>query len=126
MAAAGMPAGRFPLGEAEVIKTSTGRVSLPGTPYLAGSAAEMPLIIEHGVADAGLELGQAVRLATLQPAVLVPTASDPWSCEVGRPANLVEFDWNSADARITVRQAAIGRFADQTVQERGSGTFLPH
>lgn len=115
MAAAGMPAGRFPLGEAEVIKTSTGRVSLPGTPYLAGSAAEMPLVIERSVADAGLELGQAVRLATLQPAVLVPTAGDPWSCEVGRPANLVEFDWQPADARITIRQAAIGPFAVQTV-----------
>lgn len=115
MAAAGMPAGRFPLGEAEVIKTPTGRVSLPGTPYLAGSAAEMPLTIERSVVDVGMGLCEAVRLATLRPAVLVPTPIDPWRCSVGDPSNLVEFDWDTDKAKITVRKAVIGGFALERV-----------
>jgi N-acetylglucosamine-6-phosphate deacetylase len=111
MAAAAMPPGPFMLSGLEVVKTPAGRVCLPGTPYLAGSAAEMPMLISHAVADAGLSLPDAVRLTTLQPACMVPTAIDPWSCSAGKPANLVEFDWQPETAGITIRQAAIGRFA---------------
>ncbi len=108
MAAAAMPAGRFLLGDSEVVKTAEGRVCLPGTPYLAGSAAEMPMLISHAVADAGLSLIEALRLATLQPARLVPTDIDPWSCAVGQPVNLMEFDWRADAAELTVRQVARG------------------
>jgi N-acetylglucosamine-6-phosphate deacetylase len=111
MAAAGMPPGRFPLGTSEVVKTPEGKVCLPGTPYLAGSAAEMPLVVARAVADGGLELAKAVELATLQPARLVPTAADPWSCAAGRPANLVEFDWEPATGELTVRKTVFRRFS---------------
>lgn len=111
MAAAGMPPGRFPLGHSEVIKTPESMVCLPGTPYLAGSAAEMMLVVTRAVADGGLELPQAVELVTLQPARLIPTPDDPWSCVVGRPANLVEFDWDPAGAELTVRKTVLKRFS---------------
>lgn len=111
MAAAGMPAGRFLLGESEVIKEPQGRVCLPGTPYLAGSAAEMPLVVARAVVDGELDLPTALCLAAIQPAQLVPTAIDPWKCEPGAPANLVEFDWLPADETIRVRRTVIGPFA---------------
>jgi N-acetylglucosamine-6-phosphate deacetylase len=111
MAAAGMPPGRFLLGESEVIKAPEGRVCLPGTPYLAGSAAEMPLVIGRAVLDGGLDLATAVRLGTLQPAMLVPTSDDPWVCEPGRLANLVELDWEPVSASVSVRQAVIHGFS---------------
>jgi N-acetylglucosamine-6-phosphate deacetylase len=111
MAAAGMPPGRYPLGKSEVIKTPEGRVCLPGTPYLAGSAAEMPLVIARAVGDGGLDLPEGLRLGTLQPARLVPTTDDPWSCTVGQPANLVEFDWDAGAAKLTPRQAVLHGFS---------------
>ncbi len=111
MAAAVMPPGRYPLGKSEVVKTEEGRVCLPGTPYLAGSAAEMPLVIARAVANGGLDLVEAVRLGTLQPAVLVPGPDDPWSCAAGQPANLVEFDWDAAAATLTPRQTVLHGFS---------------
>lgn len=110
MAAAGMPPGRFRLGDSEVEKTPSGRVIVPGTPYLAGSAADMPLIVSRAVADGGISLIEAVRLVTSQPAALLPGPFDPWACEVDRPANLVAFDWIPAEARLSPRVAVIGRF----------------
>jgi N-acetylglucosamine-6-phosphate deacetylase len=111
ISAAGMPPGRFPLGDSEVVKTPEGRVCLPGTPYLAGSAAEMPEVVANAVTQAGIPLVDALRLGSIQPATLVPGDLDPWSIEVGRRANLAAWDWNRSTARLSVRQAVIARFA---------------
>ncbi len=111
VAAAGMPPGRYRFGGTDVELTAQRKVVLTGTPYLAGSAADMPLIISHAVIDAGLTLLEAVSLASVRPAMLMPGWSGPWSCMAGAPADLVELDFRPADGRITVRQIAAGPFS---------------
>lgn len=113
MAAAGMPPGEYPLGDTCVVKTPAGKVCLPGTPYLAGSAADMPLVVGRAIVDGGLSVAEGLRLAATQPAVLRPGPDDPWACEPGRRANLVEFDWAAEVGEIRIRQAAIGPFSLQ-------------
>lgn len=107
---AGMPPGRYMrrCGEAEL--TKDGKIVLVGTPYLAGSAATMPLLIAHAVSDAGLTLADAVQLATLQPESLMRRCVTAWSCQPGQPANLAELAWRPDDAAISVRTAIIERF----------------
>jgi N-acetylglucosamine-6-phosphate deacetylase len=110
VAAAGMPPGRYRLGEAEIELTSEGRSVLPGTPYLAGSAAQMPDVIANAILDGGLTFPQAVAAASLHPARLLNAAAR-WSCEPGQPSNLVELDWYPRKGHIRIRQAVIDRFA---------------
>jgi len=132
---AGMPPGRYLRRGLEAELTPEGKVALVGTPYLAGSVATMPLLIAHAVKDAGLNFVEAVRLATLQPEVLMrgrdvpdpdrlkpghptqqpePAMRDyvtPWSCQPGQSANLAEIVWHPGDALPQVRTAVIGGFA---------------
>jgi N-acetylglucosamine-6-phosphate deacetylase len=108
---AGMPPGRYTRRGVEAELTHDGKVVLVGTPYLAGSAATMPLLIAHAVRDAGLAFVDAVRLATLQPELLMRRHVTPWTCQPGQPANLVELAWNGSDAAIKIRSAVIQRFS---------------
>lgn len=110
MCAAGMPPGRYPLGGFEVEKTPAGRVVLPGTPYLAGSAADMPLCVTRAIVDGGLTLEQAVTMASLNPAHLLLGEPLEWQPRVGDPANLVELEWSPEVQRLTVRKVAMGEF----------------
>jgi N-acetylglucosamine-6-phosphate deacetylase len=109
--AAGMPTGRYFLGDTEVELTESGRVVLPGTPYLAGSAADMPTAIANAVALGGVSFVDAVTMASLQPARLMFGDQPAWSCEPGEPANLVELDWHPGRGRIEIRQVVAGGLA---------------
>ncbi len=106
--AAGMPPGRYRLGDIEVERTPTGRVILPGTPFQAGSAADMPTVIGRAVLDGGVSFVEAVTMAAVQPATLMSHRVAPWSCEQGQPADLVELDWRPADGSIMIRQVVAG------------------
>jgi len=107
---AGMPPGRYQRRGVESELTKEGKVVLVGSPYLAGSVATMPLLVSHAVSDAGLTFVDALRLATLQPELLMRQHLAPWSCQPEQPANLAEVNWSRADAAISVRTAVIGRF----------------
>ncbi|MBN1491399.1 MAG: amidohydrolase family protein [Phycisphaerae bacterium] len=108
---AGMPPGRYSHHGSEVELTADGRITIPGTPYLAGSAASMPLLIGRAVADAGLTLTEAVNLATRQPEAIMRNHVTGGSLEAGQPANLVELTWRPHEATIDVHRAVIGPFS---------------
>jgi N-acetylglucosamine-6-phosphate deacetylase len=106
----GLPPGRYMRRGVEAELTKDGKVVLVGTPYLAGSAATMPQLIEHAVRDAGLGFAEAVRLATLQPETLMGRHVTAWTCQPGQPANLIELDWHPADVVLKLRTAIIQQF----------------
>jgi len=67
MAAAGSPPGIYAIGEVRAELDHTGRVSLPGTPYLAGSALTMPQAIANTVRFTGLPLSEVIAMACAVP-----------------------------------------------------------
>jgi N-acetylglucosamine-6-phosphate deacetylase len=68
IAAAGCAPGRFTIGGVECELREDGRVSLPGSPYLAGSALTLDRAIANAVRFAGVSIGQAVKMASTIPA----------------------------------------------------------
>jgi N-acetylglucosamine-6-phosphate deacetylase len=75
-----------------------GRLSVLGTPYLAGSASSLKDGVEHAVRDAGVSLADACRMASLTPAALLG---------LPEPRGFTVFRWMSATARATI--VCIGR-----------------
>lgn len=106
--AAGMPPGRYRLGDTEVERTPQGKVVLLGTPYQAGSAADMPAVIRCAVLHGGVSFVEAVTMVSLQPAALMSGGAAAWSCEPGQRANLVELDRRPDDASIVIRKVVGG------------------
>jgi N-acetylglucosamine-6-phosphate deacetylase len=68
MAAAGCAPGTYRIGDVSVDVGADRRVSLSGTPYLAGSALAMPDAIANGVRFTGLPLEEVMPMATTIPA----------------------------------------------------------
>ena len=108
---AGMPPGRYTRRGVEAELTPAGKVMLVGTPYLAGSASTMPLLLEHAVRDGGLTFSEAIRLVTIQPAALMHRLAPAWSSQAGQPANLVELTWNKANAAVNILTTIINEFS---------------
>jgi len=90
--AAGMPPGRYTLGGQEVELSATGRVSVPGALYLAGSALRLDAAVGHTVRFTGLPLEEVVAMASTRPAgyLGIPTA--------GR----VTAEWDSAASALQI------------------------
>jgi len=68
MAAAGCAAGQYAIGGVVCELNEHGRVSLPGTPYLAGSALTMDQAIGNTVRFTGVPLEDAIAMASTIPA----------------------------------------------------------
>jgi len=68
MAAAASPSGRYRLGEFEAECGPDGRVSLPGTAHLAGSALTMDRAVANTARFTGMAIADVLPLATTQPA----------------------------------------------------------
>jgi len=86
IAAAGCAPGTFKIGEVTCALDEHGRVSLPGTPYLAGSALTMDMAIQNVVRFAGVTLDDAVAMASSLPAQFLGldtagTVTAEWSVE---------------------------------------------
>ena len=120
MELAGMPPGRYVRKGLEVELTPEGKVVLVGSPYLAGSVATMPQLIAHAVSDAGLSFVEAVRLATVQPELLMQRHTSSWSCQAGQAANLAEVLWSPARAELELRTSIIGRFTSDLNASKAS------
>jgi N-acetylglucosamine-6-phosphate deacetylase len=88
---AGLPAGRYQEWGQELEVLPSGKIVVPGTPFLAGSGCFTDTCVGHVVRAAGVSLRDAVEMATARPRELlglpVPTLA------VGQPADLVRFDW---------------------------------
>jgi N-acetylglucosamine-6-phosphate deacetylase len=68
IAAAGQPPGDYQLGSVKVRLDDAGRVSIPGSPGLAGSALSMDRAVANTVRFAGVPLEEALAMASTNPA----------------------------------------------------------
>jgi len=88
---AGLPPGRYDFLDHAVEVSPSGRVSLAGTPYLAGSSLSLCQALANVVAFAGISLGEAVSMATANPARLLGLEGKRGGLAVGQAADLLLF-----------------------------------
>ena len=92
MAAAGCPPGPYRMGNVDVVVGPDKRVSLSGTPFLAGSALTMPEAVEKMVRFSGISLGEVLPMASTVPAAYL-----------GRePAGIVTAEWDPDAMRLAI------------------------
>lgn len=70
-----------------------GRLSVLGTPYLAGSASSLKDGVEHAVRDAGVSLADACRMASTTSATLLG---------LPQPRGFTVFRWDAAASHATI------------------------
>ncbi len=107
IAAAGCPPGKYKLGNIDAEVLETGRVCLPGTPYLAGSALNMHDAIANTVKFSDATIAEALQMASANPAELL-RLKDRGKLETGRRADLVLFDWQEASNKIQIVGTVVG------------------
>jgi N-acetylglucosamine-6-phosphate deacetylase len=88
MAAAACPPGSYRIGELEVEVGADKRVSLRGTPFLAGSALTMDRAVGNMVRFTGLPLDEVLPMASTVPAAYLDmpaagTVTADWDAERG-------------------------------------------
>jgi N-acetylglucosamine-6-phosphate deacetylase len=93
IAAAGCPAGHYSIGGVICELGADGRVSLPGTPYLAGSALTLDRAIGNTVRFTGLPLERVIPMASTIPATYLGMTT----------AGTVTADWDAAASRLCIR-----------------------
>lgn len=98
---AGMPPGRYREWGTELDVLPSGRIVVAGTPYLAGSGHFTDVCVSNLMRMTGMELGNAIRLATLCPRHLLGLPVT--KIEPGHPADLMLFDWADGD-ELRVRE----------------------
>jgi N-acetylglucosamine-6-phosphate deacetylase len=106
IAAAGMPPGRYRLGDIEVVVSPDFKVERPetaGSGYLAGSALELLRGVENVIRFARIGLPEAVQMASQNPATLLGISDRVGRIEMGREANLILFQWDVNSGRLTLK-----------------------
>jgi N-acetylglucosamine-6-phosphate deacetylase len=93
IAAAGCPPGRYRIGTVDCELGEDGRVSLPGTPYLAGSSLTMDRAIANAVRFTGLPLDTVVAMASTNAASAVGMTT----------AGTMIADWDASAGDLHVR-----------------------
>jgi N-acetylglucosamine-6-phosphate deacetylase len=93
IAAAGCPPGAYRLGDVDVEVGVDRRVSLRGTPFLAGSALTMPDAIGNAVRFTGLPLTEVAAMASTVPAEYLGIP----------PAGTVTAEWDADTCRLLVQ-----------------------
>jgi N-acetylglucosamine-6-phosphate deacetylase len=88
---AGLPPGRYREWDQDIEILPTGRITVAGTPYLAGSWAFTDLCVGTAITDTGVSLAEAVDMASSRPRQLL--SLPPRRLVAGDPADLVLFDW---------------------------------
>jgi N-acetylglucosamine-6-phosphate deacetylase len=94
VAAAGCAPGRYAIGGVDGDLDEDGRVSLPGTPYLAGSSLTMDRAIANTARFTGLPIDQVIPMATTIPAGYLGMTA----------AGTVTADWEPAAGTLQVRR----------------------
>lgn len=96
----GMPPGRYHASiSGDVELNADGRLSIPGTPYLAGAALSLPQMVVRTVAMTGIGLADALALSTINPGRFVGGRG---RLEVGADADLIRFGWQPGDRALAV------------------------
>jgi N-acetylglucosamine-6-phosphate deacetylase len=94
VAAAGCAPGTYTIGGVKSELSADGRVSLPGTPYLAGSALTMDRAIANTVRFTGLPIDAVMKMASIIPADYLGLAT----------GGTVTADWDPETAALHVRR----------------------
>jgi N-acetylglucosamine-6-phosphate deacetylase len=94
IAAAGGAAGRYTIGEVDCVRDADGRVSLPGTPYLAGSSLTLDRAVANTVRCTGLSIAEVLPMASTIPATLLGAAT----------AGTVTAEWDDRACILHIRQ----------------------
>jgi N-acetylglucosamine-6-phosphate deacetylase len=102
-APANCPPGRYRLGGMDVDLTAEGKVTLAGTERLAGSALRMDRGLENLMRFAGVGLGEALRMATVNPARAMGMQDREGFLRAGDAAELLLFRFDSDGPRIAVQ-----------------------
>ena len=93
-----------------------GRVSLSGTPYLAGSGASLAQCVRWACTTAGLPAADVLAMATRHPADLLGL-TDRGRLAVGARADLVQFERDPAGRPGAVRTTVAGGVVRYTAPE---------
>jgi N-acetylglucosamine-6-phosphate deacetylase len=93
VAAAGSSPGTYTAGEIVCELGADGRVSLPGTPYLAGSSLTLDRAISNTTRFTGLPIDAVASMASTIPAAYLGTTT----------AGTVRADWDARASRLSVR-----------------------
>jgi len=96
----GLAPGRYaaPIG-GEVELSEDGRLSVVGTPYLAGAALPLSACVARAAMMANLTLTEALELATMQPGRFMQGRG---RLAPGMPADLFCFQWQRGDTQLRV------------------------
>jgi N-acetylglucosamine-6-phosphate deacetylase len=94
VAAAGCEPGPYTIGGVRSELTADGRVSLPGTPYLAGSAVTLDRAIANAVRFTGLPIDAVAPMASTLPASYLGVTT----------AGTVTADWDAARGELHVQR----------------------
>ena len=105
-ALAGKPPGRYSTAVGGTVDLDEhGRLSYVGTPFLAGAAATLPDGLRNVLRNTSVDLGQALKLVTGNPARMLPGAPQGLgSLQPGAPADFVLVS-DSGDVLEVVRSA---------------------
>ena len=101
---AGLPAGVYDrvYGEDRVEIHESGKISLAGTPYLAGASLFLDKGIPNTVAFTDASLLDAVEMASINPARLLGVDDRLGAVEVGKEASLTLFRWSKGEDALDV------------------------
>jgi N-acetylglucosamine-6-phosphate deacetylase len=109
---AGMPPGDYDWLGLKVTLSPEGRISLTGTPYLAGSALDLASALPKVIAHAGVSLGDAVTMACVNPARLL--GIEPGVLAEGARGDVVLLDYGQGSESVAVRRVVV---AGETVAD---------
>lgn len=111
----GMTAGRYSMGGIEVVVEEKGIARLPDNSAYAGSVTTLDICIRNGVERVGVDLPDAIRMATLTPAEIAGIDDRKGSLEVGKDADIVVMD-TTAKVQLTIaRGETVYQANDQDV-----------
>lgn len=91
MPAAGLPDGKYFIGEVEAI-VENGIARLPDNTAYAGSVTNMETCLKNGVKLLGLKVADAIMMCTLSPAKIIRVDNRKGSIEKGKDADLIILD----------------------------------
>jgi N-acetylglucosamine-6-phosphate deacetylase len=96
IAAAGCAPGGYTIGDVECMRDAHGRVSLPGTPYLAGSSLTLDRAIANTVRYTALPIAEVLPMASTIPAALLGAST----------AGTVTAEWDDRACALHIRRVA--------------------
>ncbi len=97
---AGLPPGTYAAAGGAVEVAASGRISLAGTPYLAGAGAHLAQGVSNLVRMGVASRQDALRMASYHPARLLARDHRMGTLEAGKLANLIQFSWTEAGIRV--------------------------